>query len=104
MARRSRRWRDVGFAGMAGGDGTALVLVSHEGVDRDEVLDVLRQRWPEVAVKTFEQETPTWAMAAEGAADLGRCRRGIEPLRLVIMPQHERQIASPVIEPMPLVV
>ena len=31
MARRSRRWRDVGFAGMIGGDGTALVMVTHRG-------------------------------------------------------------------------
>jgi hypothetical protein len=104
MARHRRSWRDVGFAGMAGGDGTALVLVSHERVDRYEVLDVLRQRWPEVAVKTFEQETPTWAMAAEGAADLGRHRRGVEPLRIVIMPQQERQVASPIVQAMPVVV
>ena len=34
MARRRRRWRDVCFAGMAGGDDTALVLISHEGMDR----------------------------------------------------------------------
>ena len=38
MVRRSRRWCNVCFAGMAGGDGTALVLVSHEGLDRYEVL------------------------------------------------------------------
>ena len=51
MARRSRRWREVCCAGMAGGDGTALVMVSHEGVDRHEVEDVLRRRWPDVALK-----------------------------------------------------
>ncbi len=37
MARRRRLWREVGFAGMAGGDRRALVLVSHDGVDRREV-------------------------------------------------------------------
>jgi hypothetical protein len=31
MARHRQPWRDVGFAGMTGGDGTALVLVTHEG-------------------------------------------------------------------------
>ena len=36
------------------------------------------------------------AMSPGDAADLGRCRRGVEPLRIVIMPQHDRQVASPV--------
>ena len=91
MARRRDRWRDVGFAGMAGGDGMALVLVTHDGVDRREVEAVLRRRWPDVVVKELEQEEPTVAMTAEDAADLGRCRRGVEPLRIVVMPQHDRQ-------------
>ena len=37
MARHRKRWRDVCFAGMAGGDHTALVMISHEGIDRREV-------------------------------------------------------------------
>jgi hypothetical protein len=105
MVRRRQPWRDVGFAGMTGGDGTALVLVTHEGIDRHEVLDVLCRRWPDVVVKESDQEEPTWAMTAEDAADLGRCRRGVEPLRIVVMPQHYRQaIMPPVIEVMPVVV
>jgi hypothetical protein len=86
MARHRRSWRDVGCAGMAGGDGIALVLISHEGVDRHEVETVLRRRWPEVVVKEPEQEEPTVAMSPSDAADLGRCRRGVEPLRIVVMP------------------
>ena len=43
-------------------------------------------------------------MTAEDAADLGRRRRGVEPLRIVIMPQHDQQVASPVVAPMPVVV
>ena len=89
---------------MAGGDGTALVLIAHEGVDRCEVLNVLIRRWPEVVVKALEQERPAVAMTAEAAADLGRCRRGVEPLRIVIMPQHDRQVIAPEVEPMPVVV
>ena len=65
---------------------------------------VLRRRWPEVMVKGLEQEVPTWAMTAEDAADLGRCRRGIEPMRIVVMPQHDRQIVAPTIEAMPVLV
>ena len=76
---------------MAGGDGMALVLVTHDGVDRHEVEDVLRRRWPDVVVKGLEQEEPAVAMTADDAADLGRCRRGVEPLRIVVMPQHDRQ-------------
>jgi hypothetical protein len=29
-----KRWREVSFAGMAGGDGMALMRVIHEGIDR----------------------------------------------------------------------
>jgi hypothetical protein len=60
---------------------------------------------PEVVVKGLEQEVPTWAMTAEDAAALGRCRRGVEPLRIVVMPQYDRQtITAPVVEPMPVLV
>ena len=104
MARCRRLWRDVCFAGMVGGDGKALVMVTHEGVDRHEIEDVLRRRWPDAVVKSLEQEEPTVAMTAEDAADLGQCRRGIEPMRVVIMPQDYRQIAAPAVEPMPVVV
>ena len=89
---------------MVGGDGTAMVLVSHDGVDRCEVEDVLRRRWPDVVVKGLEQEQPAVAMSPNDAADLGRCRRGVEPLRIVVMPQHDRQIAVPEVEPMPILV
>ncbi len=97
MARRSRRWRDVGFAGMIGGDGTTLVMVTHQGIDRRGVQDVLCRRWPDVAVKALEQEEPAVAMTAEDAAALGQCRGGVEPLRVAVMPQHDRQLTiSPI--------
>jgi hypothetical protein len=105
MARRRRRWRGVCFAGLACGDGTALVLISHDDVNRSEVLDALRRRWPDVAVKPLEQEEPTVAMSAEDAADLGRCRRAAEPLRIIILPQRDPEpAASPIVEPMPVIV
>ena len=43
-ARRFRRWRIVGFAGLVGGDHRALVLISHAGVERRELEDVLCRR------------------------------------------------------------
>jgi hypothetical protein len=104
MARRRHRWRAVGFAGMASGTGVALALVAHEGVDRREVLDVLGRRWPTIAVKNLEQERPAVAMTAGDAADLGSRRRGTEPLRIVVLPQRDRQPTVPsIIEPMPIV-
>jgi hypothetical protein len=104
MARRRNRWRDVCCTGIAGGDSTVMVMVTHDGVHQREVEDVLRRRWPEVVVKSLEQEQPAVAMLPGDAADLGRHRRGVEPLRIVVMPQQDQTNTSPVIEPMPVVV
>ena len=104
MARRRCRWRDVCFAGMGGGGGTALVMITHEEIDQRGVLDALRRQWPDVALKELEQEEPVVAMSPGDAADLGRCRRGVEPLRVVVMPQHDRQMIASEVEPMPVVV
>jgi hypothetical protein len=93
---RRRRWREASCAGLIGGDYTALVLVTHEGIDRRDVEDGLRCRWPDMLVKNLEHEEPAVAMSPADAADLGRCRRGIEPLRIVVMPQHDRQVAPSV--------
>jgi hypothetical protein len=47
----------------------------------------------------------TVAMLADDAADLGRCRRGVEPLRIVVLLQQDQQAATlPIVEPMPVVV
>ena len=105
MARRRRRWRGVCFAGMASGDGRVLVLVSHSGVDRREVFEVLRRRWRQVVVKDIAEEAPSSAMTVEDAADLARWRRGMEPLRCVILPQRDRQATTVrTLDPMPVVI
>ena len=102
-------WRTVAFGGMVGGDGKALAMISHEGVDRRELQDRLRQRWPEMVLKDLGGEEPVWEMTAEDAADLGTRRRGVEPLRITIMPQRATRVTvapAPVIEiaPMPVLV
>ena len=76
---------------MVGGDGSAFILVEHEGVDRREVLMVLRRRWPELVLKNLDNEVPTATMLVDDAADLARFRRGVEPLRIVVLPQRDRQ-------------
>ena len=91
-ARRWRQWRTVCFAGLMGGDHMALVLISHQNIDRREMLNVLRRRWPDVVVKDLQQEEPAWVMTADDAADLGSRRRGVEPLRIVVMPQKVQRV------------
>jgi hypothetical protein len=106
-ARRWRQWRTIAFADMIGGDHKALVLISHQGVDRREVADVLGRRWPDVVVKDLEDEEPTWAMMADEAAELGRRRRGVEPLRILVLAQQVLRVTvapAPVVEPMPVVI
>jgi hypothetical protein len=103
-ARRRRQWRDLCLAGMVGGDHTALILVIHEGIDQRDVQGVLRRRWPDMVVKQLEQEHPAIAMSPADAASLGACRRGIEPLRVAVMGQLDRQPIAPVLEPMPVLV
>ena len=63
------------------------------------------RRWPDVVLKGLEQDAPTFRDGGpKDAADLGRCRRGVEPLRIVIMPQQDQQtIISPIVEPIPAV-
>jgi hypothetical protein len=103
VARRRNPWRNVRFAGIVGGDRRAMVLVSHEGINRSEVQDVLRRRWPDVLIKKRGQEEPTWEMLPGDAAQLGRSRRGVEPLRVVIMPQQEHEVTtSSVIDSIPV--
>ena len=59
----------------------------------------------DVVVKDLEQEEPTWTMTADDAADLGSRRRGVEPLRVVVLSQKITRVAvAPMseIEPMPV--
>src|ERR1700693_2566748 len=84
-----------------------IVLISHAGVDRREMLDVLRRRWPDVVLKDLEHEEPMWGMTPDDAADLGNRRRGLEPLRIMVMPQKTSRVtvaSTPEIAPMPMIV
>ena len=95
----------MSFAGLLGGDHTTLIIIAHHGVDRRAVLDVLGGRWPSVVLKDLAQEEPVWVMTAHDAADLGSRRRGVEPLRIVVMPQRVQRVSiAPTPEPMPVVV
>jgi hypothetical protein len=74
-------------AGLAG-PGSALVLIKHPGITRVRVWSVLRRRWPKVTLHDVADVAPnSWLSVAE-AADLVRRRRGIEGLRIVVLPQR----------------
>ncbi len=112
MARRDASWSSVALAGMATGDGTAFVLVRHPAVERPEIADVLRRRWPDRVLGDAAAAEPSWRMATEDAADLARARRGVEPLRIVIPAQRVANAseyggdavhgATPRFEPLPV--
>lgn len=93
-ARRRATWRSVALAGMATGSGVAFVLVRHPGLARSEVAAVLRKRWPEIAVVDVDAAEPSWSMSTEDAAELARIRRGVEPLRVVVLPQRAADAAA----------
>jgi hypothetical protein len=87
-ARRRAPWSGVATAGMATGDDTAFVLVRHPGVARQEVAAALRRRWPAAVVREVGAAEPSWSMSVEDAAELARARRGVEPLRIVVLAQR----------------
>jgi hypothetical protein len=102
-ARRHLKWRSVSIGGMVR-DGLALVLVSHPEIAVTEVLAVLRRRWPEAAI--IADDDLTWSMTVDTAVALALRRRGVEPLRAIIMPQADRSEpttrTSGHLEPMPM--
>jgi hypothetical protein len=96
------------MAGMAMGDGTALILIRHLGIARAEVADVFRMRWPDVRVQNVGSISPSWRMSVEDAIELARARRGVEPLRVIILAQqvhrqHGRWHQPLPADPMPIV-
>jgi hypothetical protein len=67
--------------------GRLLILIQHVGISRDDVWSVLERRWPEIGLCDPGDIEASAAMSAADAASLARCRRGIEPLRIVILGQ-----------------
>ena len=102
----------MAIAGMAAGDGTAWLLIRHPGIARVEIADALRKRWPSAVVCDAGTMEPCWTLAVEDALELARARRGVEPLRVVVLGQRtedthsDRRATVPLraVEPMPVVV
>ena len=73
---------------MATGDGAALLLIWHAGVERAEVAAILRRRWSAAVIGEVVAAEPSWSLFTADAAELARARRGVEPLRIVILAQR----------------
>ncbi len=85
-ARLHQRWRAVAMAGMASGDGTALVLIRHHGIARHEIIATLRRRWYEIAATDVGSVEPSSSMPLKDVVDLAMARRGHEG--------HQQSIAA----------
>lgn len=73
---------------MTSANGAALLLIRHPALTRAEVADVLRRRWPDLTFSNVGTVPPTWEMTVEDAVELACARRGVEPLRVVVLPQR----------------
>jgi heme exporter protein D len=87
-ARRDRRWAAVAIAGLVDPDRDRMLLrVRHHGIDRVGAWATLRRRWPDVVLGSPGDIAPSSAMTVQDAAALARCRRGLEPIRIIILHQ-----------------
>ena len=87
-AQRHAPWQRIAIAGMASGEGTAMLLIRHPGVIRHAITDLLHRRWPDATVRDATTVSPGWRMSVEDAVEIARIRRGVEPLRMVVLPQR----------------
>jgi hypothetical protein len=85
-ARRDYRWQSVAMAGLADGD-RALILIRHSGMDRAEVWARFERRWPGIVLCNPGKFEPSSRMTVKDATSIAERRRGIEPIRIIIVPQ-----------------
>jgi hypothetical protein len=86
-ARRDARWRGVLIAGFAS-DGSALVLIRHDGISRMRLWSVLNRRWPDVRISDVSDIQPSTSLPVEQAVGLAMARRGTESIRIVVPAQR----------------
>jgi hypothetical protein len=100
-ARHDHRWRDMAIGGLVEQD-RALVLIQHAGIDPDDVWAVFERCWPQAVLTDVAGIKPSFRLIVDDAADLAQCRRGIEPLRIAIMPMTASMIPAGYKEPLPV--
>lgn len=105
-ARADRRWATVSIAGMVDAEGHLHLLLLHPDLSATAVERVMARRWPQVRFQPSCGDAPPFAFTPRDAASLARVRRGVEPLRVVVLGQRLRHRDDPKAgerEPMPLV-
>lgn len=105
-ARSDERWRTVAIAGMLSANGEAVALVIHPDLRRSEVERSLRRRWADAAFPPPPGDRD-FLSSVDEAVFLARARRGVEPLRVLILAQRVRPAVQPssghhLQEPMPM--
>jgi hypothetical protein len=65
------------------------MLVRHPpGLTRSDVELVLSRRWPGALISEVGHAVPSWPLSVVEMAELARLRRGVEPLRRLILAQR----------------
>ena len=104
MARRSGRWRGVCLSGLVTSHGTAMVVFDRGTVDRAEFVKAVQRRWAGATVTDLTDQAPSSEMTLRDAIELAALRRGIEPLRLLVLPQRDPILPTmTIIDPMPVI-
>lgn len=111
LRRQLRDWRDglarsqplfaaLGMAGFFTGEHAHLV-VQHSGLHRDVLLHALGSRWDVRAISM--QAGLSTCLEVDHAIQAGTLRRGVEPIRIFVMPQRSTYVRrSSDEEPMPM--
>lgn len=108
---KSRRWLDVGFAGVVVGDAAWLVVV-HDRLDRQEVARVVRRRWPAAQLSGDIDRSPPFSFTTADRVELALLRRGgEEPFKVVVGirqvefgQRHQKNAGRSVVDqPMPFI-
>jgi len=98
------RWRSVAFAGLVSANNRALIMVSHKDITRRELHALLEQHLGPVSLSDLGEATPSTMFPASVASSIAHARRGVEPLRVIILPQrlftHD---TSRYLDPLPVV-
>lgn len=100
-ARDDPRWQRVAFGGMVDGDRMRM-LIQHSGISREDIWRMLERRWLDVMITDPDGIVP-FSMDKHLAEHLAQCRRGIEPIRIVIPQQAVAMMEDEWDEPMPCI-
>lgn len=83
-ARRDRLWGHVVALGMVAADRRLHLLFVHPGLPAATVEQAIRRRWP---AADFPGPPPSFSWSVEDTIALALARRGVEPIRVVVLRQ-----------------